>query len=426
MTPDTSFNVIVAGGGIAGVEALLALRDLAGDRAQVTLLSPDDEFVYRPFSVAAPFGLGHAERIPLRKIGEDTGARWVQDALAGVDDAAGTVRTDGGEELPFDALLVAVGATPVVGVEHATTWWPGGDPEVLGGLLRDVSEGYVKSLAFVVPSGFVWPLPTYELALMTAREAKGMGQDGVAITLLTPEQEPLALFGPQAGAALREELERAGVRLVTGTAASVRRAGSGLEVTPAAGGEPLLVERAIAVPRVIGPALAGLPADDEGFVRTGADGRVEGLERTWAAGDGTASPIKLGGLATWQAGRAAAAIAALAGAPAEAPGDDAPVLEGVLMTGVEPRPLDGADPQGRRAHVPLWHPAGKVAGRWLPRYVGDERAPAAQEAERAVRVERTVSDVRAVDAAGLYDLSRPIQANSAEIRRLGSHMHGHH
>ena len=34
--------------------------------------------------------------------------------------------------------------------------------------------------AFVVPTGPVWPFPAYELALLTAREAYGMGQDVTA------------------------------------------------------------------------------------------------------------------------------------------------------------------------------------------------------------------------------------------------------
>ena len=58
-------RVLIAGGGVAGLEALLALRDLAGDRVELTLLSPETEFVYRPMAVAEPFGRGRADRHPL-------------------------------------------------------------------------------------------------------------------------------------------------------------------------------------------------------------------------------------------------------------------------------------------------------------------------------------------------------------------------
>ena len=39
--------MLILGGGIAGIEALLALRDLAGDRAEATLVAADPDFVYK-------------------------------------------------------------------------------------------------------------------------------------------------------------------------------------------------------------------------------------------------------------------------------------------------------------------------------------------------------------------------------------------
>ena len=168
-------RVVVAGGGVAGLEGLLALRALAGDRIDLTLVAPDPEFTYRPLAVAEPFGLGHAHRVPLSQFTEDAGAELVIDSTVGVDDNLGEIRLRESGARSLDALLVAPGATPVPGLEGATTWWPGGDPEVYGGLLRDIDEGYSKRIAIVVPLGAVWPLPAYELALMTAGEATGHG-----------------------------------------------------------------------------------------------------------------------------------------------------------------------------------------------------------------------------------------------------------
>ena len=87
-----------------------------------------------------------------------------------------------------------------------------GDPDIYGGLLRDIDEGYSKRLAIIVPPGAVWPLPAYELAIMTAGEAYALGQNDVQITVVTPERAPLSLFGPEAGAAITDELKSAGVR----------------------------------------------------------------------------------------------------------------------------------------------------------------------------------------------------------------------
>ena len=65
--------------------------------------------------------------------------------MTGVDDAGGVVRLRDGGTLRFDALLLAPGGRPVEGVAHATTWWPGGDPDVYGGLLSDLEQGYSSS-----------------------------------------------------------------------------------------------------------------------------------------------------------------------------------------------------------------------------------------------------------------------------------------
>src|SRR3954454_22708115 len=112
------FRVIVAGGGVAGLEALLALHDLAGDRVDLTLLAPDDDFVYRPIAVAEPFSLGHRQHVPLSDVARDVSARHVRDGLACVNDAAHVIHTTSGEVLPYDALVVATGARIEPALEH--------------------------------------------------------------------------------------------------------------------------------------------------------------------------------------------------------------------------------------------------------------------------------------------------------------------
>jgi len=71
MTRPPPFRVVVAGGGVAGLEALLALRDLAGARVELALLSPETDFAYRPMAVAEPFARGHAAHHSLVDIARD-------------------------------------------------------------------------------------------------------------------------------------------------------------------------------------------------------------------------------------------------------------------------------------------------------------------------------------------------------------------
>jgi sulfide:quinone oxidoreductase len=393
-------QILIAGGGVAALEAALALHATAGDRARLTIVAPDPDFSYRPLAVAEPFALGHAYRVPLAQLGAEVHAEIVLDAVVGVDDAAREVRLRDGGSRGFEALLLAPGGRAIVGVEGATTWWPGGDPDVYGGLLRDIDEGYTKRLAIVVPPGAVWPLPAYELALMTAGEAREMGQGDLRVTVVTPERVPLSLFGDEVGAAVAEELRWAGVELRTGVVA--RRDGGGLVLEPT--GERLEVQRVYAVPRIVGPGIEGVPTDDEGFVRAGDDALVEGCERTWAAGDSVVSPVKFGGLATHQARRAAAAIARLAGV-ADVPDPGEPVLHGRLLVGHRTRRLRG---RGDAEGAPLWWPQGKVAGEYLPRWLAEHgvAAPASHEPPGdGIDVHRPLSAMRGAEAQYLFDLS---------------------
>ena len=81
-------HVVIVGGGVAGLEALLALRAMAADRVSLTLAAPERDFSYRPLAVAEPFGLGHAYRVPLSQFADYAGAQLVLDATVAVEDAA--------------------------------------------------------------------------------------------------------------------------------------------------------------------------------------------------------------------------------------------------------------------------------------------------------------------------------------------------
>jgi sulfide:quinone oxidoreductase len=411
-----AMDVVIAGGGVAGLEALLALHSWAGGSVSLRLVAPDPDFSYRPLAVAEPFGMGHAHHVALERFAQETGAELVLDAAVGVDDANRQVRLRDGGAQGFDALLLATGGRPVPGVDGATTWWPEGEPDVYGGLLRDIEEGNTKRLAIVVPLGAVWPLPAYELALMTAGEARAT-HDDVQVTVVTPERAPLAFFGEEAGEAVAEELRWAGVESRTGVVA--RRTPSGLSLEP--GGEQLDVQSVYAIPRLLGPDLEGVPCDGEGFIRADDDGLVEGCERTWAAGDGVVSPLKFGGLATHQARRAAAAIARLAGAE-NVPDPGEPVVHGQLLVGHRRRRLRG---RGDAEGAPLWWPQGKIAGEYLPRWLAEHgiAAPASQEPPPGgVGVRRSLRALRGAEAQHLFDLAHRLDSSDPAIPALGRRM----
>lgn len=358
-------RVIVAGAGVAGLEALLALHALAGDRVSTTLLDPGREFALRALGVGEPFAGPRAPTYDLDELCADHGATHLSDTLDEVryDHA----RTGTGEDLPFDSLLVALGARREPAYPRALTFRDARDAERVHGLVQDVEGGYLQRLAFVVPPGPTWPLPLYEIALMTAERAASLGLDRLEISFVTPEAQPLEVFGPEASRAVARELERARIALHAG--APVDRLEHGALL---AGDGTVLAEaqRVVALPVLVPARIPGLPHDDAGFLPADDFARVEGLRGVYAAGDGTDQPVKQGGLAAQQGGVAARHIAMRAGADVE-PRPFQPVLRAKLLTGGEPVFLRRSSPSGDTdvsGHA-LWWPPTKVVAPHLAAYL---------------------------------------------------------
>jgi sulfide:quinone oxidoreductase len=366
---DRPTRVLIAGGGVAALEALLALRDLAAERVSPLLLTPEPDFVYRPMAVGEPFDRGRVYRFDLAEIVADQGAELRIGELASVEPDRSVIRTGEGTELPFDALLVACGAAPVEWLSGALTFGSPSDALEMRRLLAALEVGTLRDVAFVLPGGAGWPLPIYELALMTATWLAKEGNSDAALTLVTTEAAPLEMFGPQASEAVGGILAEHGVHLLTNTYPTALDE-SGLELVPTG---RLPAERVVTLPRLEGPRIGGLAHDDEGFLPIDDQCRVGGEASVYAAGDATNFPIKQGGIAAQQADVVATEIARSSGVELD-PSPFRPVLRGLLLTGEAPEflraELTGGHGDAFSASTrPLWWPPGKVAGKYLAPYL---------------------------------------------------------
>ena len=286
---------MIVGGGVAGLEAVLALHDLADPQVSVTLIAPEAVFTPRALDLARPYTGGPADQLDLERFMAEHGGRFRRTAVLGVDAEQRTLSCTTGPDERYDTLVIAVGASARPAYEHALTF--GADFPACDELLADLAHGGPHSVAFVVPPDCTWPLPLYELALMTADEARLTSADEIRVHLVTPERRALDLFGARASAAVTELLQAAHIGLHCGIDADVQRGGHvglGPEGT-------LAVDRVVALARLDGPRLAGLPADARGFIPVDEYGRVAGVDAVYAAGDATDHPIKHGGLASQQA-----------------------------------------------------------------------------------------------------------------------------
>ncbi len=362
-------NVLIAGGGVAGLEALLALKRHAEERVSIELLAPEPQFWYRPLSVAEPFGLGHVHGLDLSGVADDCGALFTLGHLGSVDADRHIACTSTGAELDYDALLIAVGAHPVAAVPGAFTFRGPADTDAFSSLLRELGEGTLRRVVFALPGGVGWPLPMYELALQTASSLERR-QASAEVVVVTHEEAPLELFGPAASTVVAALLAERRIDLRTSSYAVAFEDGS-LQLKPEGAVE---ADRVVALPRLEAALIPGIPSDAQGFIPTDGGARVRGLDDVFAAGDATTFPVKQGGLAAQQADAAAESIALLAGAELAAE-PFRPVLRGLILTGGAPlfaraelgRPGD----HSLAVTDALWWPPGKIVGRYLAPFLAE-------------------------------------------------------
>jgi sulfide:quinone oxidoreductase len=335
-------RVLVVGGGVAALEALLALRALAGDLVDLELLAPETRFFYRPQAPLEPFGGGRVASFELGEITRIVGAELTLGELASVEPENRIARTGHGMEIRYEVLLLATGAAPRPAVQADVTFRGPSDSERTAELLRAEAGAY--TLAVPVPR--TWPLPVYEVAFGLRAGS------GKPVTVMTVEPTPAAVLGRAGSAAVASLLERRGIAVEAGFdfAAQPRR-----EIT-------------IAAPALHAQRIYGIPADEDGFVPVNRYGEVHGLPDVYAAGDVTGYEVKHGSLAAAQADAAAAAIAVLAGA-AIAPTPFKPILYARVACGGESlyvrRDLDDLRDEGMVSRDPLWAPPAKIFARHL-------------------------------------------------------------
>lgn len=383
-------HVLIVGAGVAALEATLALRALAEDRVDIELLAPDDNFTYRPMSVAEPFQQGEARRFPVRRLVELAGGRLTRGTLSRLDLNRRRAYSADGAELAWDVLLLALGGRTREGIPGSLTFRGPRDQAALTEVVNDAVDSRLRSLTFALPTLAAWPLPLYELALMTKVRLEDMGATKVEVQLVTPEDEPLGVFGREASASLKSLLETRGIGLRTQLTPVVFRDGA-LVVVP---GRAIRTECVVSLPVPAGRRIPGMPDDGRGFVRSDHHGRVEGRDDVYAAGDITTFPVKQGGIAAQQADAAAESIAALAGAPVERR-PFRPVLRGLLLTGLSPRFMTASllDDSSEVATEPLWWPPAKIVGSYLAPFLAHHVGLSAEVPPQALSKNAVAVDV---------------------------------
>jgi sulfide:quinone oxidoreductase len=390
-------RIVIAGGGVAGLEACLALRSFLGEAdLSIDLLCREDRFEYRPLTVLEPFDGPPAWSMELERFAADQDVRLVRDSLAAVEPDRHEAITAYSGRLAYDALLVCVGARAVAALPGAISFRGGPDAAAVRAALDALQPGDRGTIAFAVPFGAFWTLPIYELAILAAARLRSRGTGG-QVVMTSPEAAPLEAFGPAASAAVAGVLDDRGIEFVARARAIAADAGD-LELDD---GRRIQARAVITLPDLLGRRVPGLRQDGAGFIAVDEHGRVPGAEGVYAAGDVTTFPLKQGGLATQQADAAVEAMLAELGVPI-VPRPFEPVLKGVLFTDREPAYLS-TSPDGRSSQprpYSMWWPPSKIAGRHLAPYLairgGAPRAPEVRPEHEGIPI--TIDIPRAVQA----------------------------
>jgi NAD(P)H-nitrite reductase large subunit len=226
-------RIVIVGGGPAGLSVARAYREMGG-RGRLILLTAEPDAPYRRPPLTKEYLRGEIPRDELSLESHD----WYEEngvelrtttLVAGLDRDRGVVATENGEEIPYDACVLATGSEPIrIPIPGAD------DPEVL--VMRTIenserlqSEASKGSQTVVVGSGFIGCEAAVSLSLR-----------GVEVTLVSQEEGPQSeRLGEDVSGRIQGWLEGYGVHLRMGTdIKSIERRDGSFEVA-VAGGEPV-------------------------------------------------------------------------------------------------------------------------------------------------------------------------------------------
>ena len=315
----TRAGVLVLGGGFGGLETAFDLRLLAGDRADITLVSDQDHFLFKPNSIYVPFGLDPDRlKVGLAKPAAKRGITLVQGRAHEIDADARKVSVDG-QSLSYDQLVIATGSGMRPGeipglAEHAISMWTPEEMlqlrEGFDQVLELARRGSRQRVLFLIPPNNKCAGPLYEIVLMleTWLRRKG-GRDATSITWATYEKGYIQAFGPRLHDLVTDEFERRGIEGHTDWIVDSVDS-KGVEFH---NGERLDYDLLVAFPPYIASTpFAGLEADDRGFLATDlATRRLTHHPEIYAVGDAGDFPVKQAFLAFLQGDAAASQIASV-------------------------------------------------------------------------------------------------------------------
>ena len=266
-------RVVVVGGGFAGLESLFYLKHKLHDKADLTLVSGEPEFLFKPNIIYVPFGESPDKfRIDLRKPLEKQHIEFVQGHVDQIDPANRMVAASG-KEVSYDYLVVATGAKmradEIPGLaEHSNTVWTPDDMLKLRAQIEWAKERADEKqrtrFVFLVPPNNKCSGPLYEMVLMLDTHLRRQKiRESVDLIYATKEESFIEAFGPRLNTVVTDEFRQRNIEGHKGFVVT------GVEPNRIAfqNGETLSFDVLVSFPPYIAStAFADLPTDNRNFI----------------------------------------------------------------------------------------------------------------------------------------------------------------
>ena len=309
-------NVLILGGGFAGVVAAERLAQQLSAEHNITLVSRSRNFVFYPALVRLAFGKCKKEDVSfdLRHTMMNRRVNFVEAEVAHIDPFERKVNIAHGEvegKLPYDYLIFALGrrlATErITGFyEHAHHLLNVDKAIKFGKAIEQFREGRA---VFGQCLGARLPVPVYETAFALSRLFEERGErDRIRITIVSPDTVESELGAVRAALALTKALDVHQIETLSNFSIGSLTQNS----ATATSGDVVNFDLLMLVPPLRGSSAAHYMGvtDDDGYIKVDWTMRVIGQERIYAVGDcvSFAGP-KLGHMAVRQAEVAATNLA---------------------------------------------------------------------------------------------------------------------
>lgn len=306
---ETKKNIVIAGSGFAGLETAFLLRYLLKKKIHLTIVTKEENFLFRPNTIYIPFGLNVEELlIPLNEVLPKYDISLEISSVEGVDPKEAKLFINN-KKISYDYLILATGAAmrpeEIPGLkEFANTIWT---PREMMELRKTINEIIEKGknnknsrILFLVPPNNKCSGPLYEIVMMLDTYLRRNGvREHTEIIWTTYESGYIQAFGPRLNEVVEEEFKE---RDISGYKNFIVKEVQKNKVIYE-NNQEISYDYLISFPPYVASVFYNnLPSDERGFLQTNfSDRSLKNYQNIFAPGDAGDFPVKQAFLAFLQA-----------------------------------------------------------------------------------------------------------------------------